>query len=125
MNNKIQTIADIEEAARKIARGDYGEYKWRDRDGNFHDPKAMETRHIFYVMLMIWNHSVPTELQVNFKHSYTFSDFYTRGYMAWTVLVMYHELKSRKLTAEQKAIRDEITLRLDNYAAGERKWITI
>jgi len=39
-------------------------YMWRDTDGHFHDPKSMETRHVFFTLRMIWNHHAPLEARI-------------------------------------------------------------
>lgn len=39
-------------------------FKWRTAEGEWIAPEKMETRHLFYTLRMIWNHSVPAELRV-------------------------------------------------------------
>lgn len=72
-------------------------WSWRDKFGNLHDPKEMETRHLFYTVRMIWNHSVPPHMIVgqNVK-LYRFSSFYTTPYMRQSVLQCGAELMTRK-----------------------------
>lgn len=70
-------------------------YLWRDRKGQFHRPAKMETRHIFYVLAMIWHHSLPRTYTLFPHRKYTFSNYYTVPYMAQSVEVMFCELFTR------------------------------
>jgi hypothetical protein len=36
-------------------------FEWRDRDGHRHDPRKMETRHLFYTLRMVWNQLAPDD----------------------------------------------------------------
>lgn len=76
----------------KVARG----FRWRDRGGEFHDPLQMDTKHLFYTWLMIWNHSAPPHMRIWANHAYVFSDFYTPAYMLRAFRATYYELKTRK-----------------------------
>lgn len=71
-------------------------FQWRDQHGNFHEPRAMSTKHLFFTLRMIWNHSVPEPLQLKpFKH-YHFSSYYTTHYMCQAVRALATELSTRK-----------------------------
>lgn len=77
------------------------EYKWRDKSGTFHRIDDMETRHLFHVVRMVWDHSMPREWQTRFKRRYRFSEFYSDDYMALTVRLMLPALLHRRdLTPE-------------------------
>lgn len=79
-------------------------FEWRDREGNFHKPENMETRHLFYTLRMIWNHSMPEEFRLTPYNSYRFGDFYTDEYMKRAIRNIAAELTKRKdMTASFKA----------------------
>ena len=49
-----------------VARED--KFLWKDRHGRLHDPKDMETRHLFYTFRMLWNHTMPENMRsANYK----------------------------------------------------------
>lgn len=74
------------------------EYKWRDSHGIMHHIDDMETRHLFHVVRMVWDHSMPKEWQTSYPKRYRFPDFYTQEYMALTVRLMLPALLVRKDT---------------------------
>ena len=71
-------------------------YMWCDRHGELHSVEEMETRHLFHIVRMIWDHSVPKEHQTDFKKRYTFSEFYSKEYLALSVRLMLPVLLLRK-----------------------------
>ncbi len=71
-------------------------FRWKDRDHNFHYPKDMATRHLFFTLRMIWNHSVPDQLKILPYTEYHFSPFYTVEYMTEAVRHLATELATRK-----------------------------
>lgn len=71
-------------------------FKWRGRDGEFCDPRSMGTKRLFYIVKMIWNHSMPKHLRFWDEHRYVFSDFYTDAYMVQAFKVCFTELANRK-----------------------------
>lgn len=71
------------------------DFKWRDRRGQFHYPKDMETRHLFFTVRMIWNHTVPDMYQIKPFERYNFSSFYTSFYMGQAVRNILSELSTR------------------------------
>ena len=71
-------------------------FKWRTRNNEFILPEEMETRHLFFTIRMIWNHSAPANLKLNPYHKYRFNSFYTSSYMKEAVENMIKELKKRK-----------------------------
>lgn len=70
-------------------------FRWRDRKGNFHNPQDMHTRHLFYIVRMIWNHSAPYALRLRPYKSYYFTEFYTPEYMITAIKVLFPELMNR------------------------------
>lgn len=57
-------------------------WQWRDRYGDRHHPGQMETRHLFHVFRMIWDHTMPREAQTHFPNRYVFGPHYTKEYFA-------------------------------------------
>lgn len=78
-------------------------FAWRDRKGEFHLLENMETRHLFHVVRMIWDHSMPLEFRTNYPKRYTFPEFYTTDYMALAVKMGLPELLARKDLEEYMA----------------------
>lgn len=77
------------------------QFKWRDKHGNFHKVEDMETRHLFHVVRMVWDHSMPREWQTRFPNRYRFPEFYSEDYMALAVRLMLPALLHRRdLTPE-------------------------
>jgi hypothetical protein len=75
-------------------------FAWRDRDGNLHPPAKMATSHLFYVLRMIWNHTMPVPAQLP-GGRYNFSSFYTDRYMKQAIAELTPELARRHdLSAE-------------------------
>lgn len=75
-------------------------FRWRDRTGAFHAPEQMETRHLFYTLRMIWNHTMPEGAKLRPYNAYSFGKHYTREYMISAVKALAAELGTRtNLTA--------------------------
>lgn len=72
------------------------EYTWRDKNGVHHNIDGMETRHLFHVVRMIWDHSMPEEFQTEFQNRYLFPSYYSKDYMALTIRLMLPVLLNRK-----------------------------
>lgn len=70
-------------------------WQWMDRDGNLHDPREMETRHLFYTLRMIWNHAMPENVRLYPYKRYTFGGFCTDEYMQEAVRHIGQELLLR------------------------------
>lgn len=67
----------------------------------------MDTRHLFFTLRMIWNHSAPEPLKLHPFKRYKFNRrTYTDEYMLTAVRVMLHELRKRrdKLPAWERQI---------------------
>ena len=75
-------------------------FKWRDRHGEMHAPQDMETRHLFYTLRMIWNHTMPEAARLP-GNLYALSPQYTQAYMLEAIRALGNELANRDdLTAE-------------------------
>ncbi|AKU43621.1 hypothetical protein CPT_Seuss95 [Caulobacter phage Seuss] len=70
-------------------------WRWRDREGKFHTPKSMSTRHLFHTFRMIWNNFMPTEWWVGDVKLYDFPPFYTKAYFADAIVFIGRELFRR------------------------------
>lgn len=70
-------------------------FRWRDRKGNFHYVTDMDSRHLFYTVRMIWNHSAPENVKLKPYKKYNFSKFYSNKYMANAIRCMTKELSLR------------------------------
>ncbi len=74
-------------------------WKWRSKNGTFRSPTSMETTHLFYVLRMIWNHTMPQQAWVRTPgrpiNFYIFSDFYTVEYMKDAIHHIWAELSNR------------------------------
>lgn len=81
--------------ARKTTQEVARPFQWRDRQGGFHDPRSMDTRHLFHSVSMIWNHVMPPEAATHDFQRYSFSSFYTDDYMRSAVRAMLPELLGR------------------------------
>ena len=71
-------------------------WMWRERNGNFILPQNMSTKHVFYVMKMIWNHACPKYMRIWDDHRYRFSDWYTKDYMLRAFHIMWDEAEHRE-----------------------------
>lgn len=79
-------------------------FRWRSAGGDFHLIHQMETRHLFFTVKMIWNHSMPLEARSQAYRSYHFGPFYTNDYMLRALAAMCPELLNRPdLTSEHWA----------------------
>lgn len=92
-------------------------FQWRDRTGAFYFAKDMKTRHLFYVLRMIWNHTMPDDAKLKPYQKYKFSKFYTEEYLLTAIQALYKELKTRPdLTHQWKS---EL-VRMSNYVNLKR-----
>ena len=102
-----------------------GKFAWRDRSGEYYDPKLMNSKHVFYVMLMIWNHAAPKHHQIWANHAYCFPDMYTPSYMLNAFHVMFSEaVKRRDLGPKMKDVIEKIFsihLNYQKYLADKEK----
>lgn len=70
-------------------------FQWRDSHGRFHSPIEMETRHLFFTLKMIWNHSAPEHMKLKPYKKYSFGPGYTAEYMLKAIKALSAELKTR------------------------------
>jgi hypothetical protein len=71
-------------------------FRWRDRAGRMHAPEKMETRHVFFTLRMIWNHSAPERLKLRPFRRYTgFDASYSPDYMRRAVRALVAEASGR------------------------------
>lgn len=102
-------------------------YRWRDRKGVDHHPHDMHTTHIFHTIIMIWNHSVPVDLQFRPFNKYEFPEFYTQQYMKDTVYYLVKELQMRRdLTPKMIEKLQELTKRYNSsqyyHRLSDQEW---
>ena len=71
-------------------------FEWRDRKGEMHQVQDMDTKHLFFTLRMIWNHSAPITMVIHPYTRYDFEPYYTAGYMGAAVRVMFSELILRR-----------------------------
>lgn len=84
-------------------------FRWRDRTGEFHTVGSMETRHLFHVFRMIWNHTAPDHMKLWPYNEYQFNPFYTAAYLEEAVFQVYCELEIRNdMTADWKRQMDKM-----------------
>lgn len=86
------------EVIRLKNRGDFRVHRgfqWIDKNNDRHYPKDMSTHHVFYTLLMIWNHSAPEDMKIHPYKRYTFSSSYTSEYMANAVKSLMIEFSKR------------------------------
>ena len=70
-------------------------FMWKDRRHSFHAPSEMTTKHLFFTIRMIWNHSAPSNLIIHPYEPYKFAAFYTNEYVAEAMFHIYNELMTR------------------------------
>lgn len=90
-------------------------FRWRDRDGVYHDIFEMKTSYIFFVLRMIWNHSVPKHMRITpykFYSNLFGHPFYTNEYVKNAAIAMIAELSKR----------DDLTPYFEKCIDHMRKW---
>lgn len=70
-------------------------FEWKDKSDNFYKVEEMETRHLFFTVRMLWNHSVPDDFKLYPYKQYSFSAFYSKDYVREAIRCMLHELSTR------------------------------
>lgn len=71
------------------------EFRWRDRFGNMIPVSELDTKHLFFTIRMIWNHSAPERMRIEPYRQYTFGAHYTPEYMGQAVRAIAIELSHR------------------------------
>jgi hypothetical protein len=92
-------------------------WRWRTGEGHFLQPKEMETRHLFMILKMIWNNTMPAYVRVGHVKLYDFTPtyFYTRQYMKQAIYNIAWELGQRTLENWQVELLDEMAMHLTQY----------
>jgi hypothetical protein len=72
------------------------EYRWLAKNGRKLLPSEMETSHLFYVIRMIWNNSMPEDAKIEPYVKYTDILEWTPKYVKDSLTNIIEELKSRK-----------------------------
>lgn len=80
-------------------------FMWRTRHGEYLQTSEMQTRHVFHVVRMLWNHSAPEHLKLYPHHKWSFGASYTPAYVKEAVRAMFLELSNRN-DLEEWMIRD-------------------
>lgn len=70
-------------------------FRWRTKTGEYLKPIDMETRHLFYTLRMIWNHSMPFDAKLRPYNHYNFGPFYTPSYVQKAIICIGEELMGR------------------------------
>lgn len=79
--------------------------KWRQRGGQFIDPKDMTTQHLFYTVRMIYTHTYKT----NTPNIYTFDpDLYPPSYIAAITPILLATLSQRTIPSAMKKELDQM-----------------
>lgn len=79
------------------------EFQWRSADNRFTPPRLMRTSHLYNVVSMIWNHSMPADAATHWYIRHQFGAFYSQEYMETAVRCCLRELVRRPdLTLEMR-----------------------
>lgn len=71
-------------------------FKWIDKQGKPHSPSCMTTKHLFFALRMLWNHSAPKEMRIEPYIRYTFPNPRPIEYYQNAVRAILAELSKRK-----------------------------
>lgn len=90
-------------------------FKWRSQDGRYWTVHQMDTRHLFFTLRMIWNHTAPVTWRFIPYKRYDFSDYYTTEYMRNAVIMIINELVKRDDIVDIWQVElDQMIARLNN-----------
>lgn len=80
-------------------------FKWRTQNQVYIAPEDMQTRHLFYTLRMIYNHSMPPSFRLlPYKEYYFDKSIYTKSYITQAIRSLAYELATRKdITPEWNA----------------------
>lgn len=70
-------------------------FRWRDQHGKLHSPILMGTRHLYFTVVMIWNHTMPYEARTHNYKEYRFGPFYSPSYLETAIRWMLPEVLRR------------------------------
>ena len=93
-------------------------FKWRERTGTRVLVTEMPTRHLFFTLRMIWNHTMPMKARLRPYREYTFGPVYTQEYLQTAVKEIYTELRTR---ADLKPHWQQDLQRMQNYFTKNRQ----
>jgi len=113
---EVKTLTLASPQLRELSRV----WTWRDRSGEFHRPERMETSHLFHVVSMIWNHTMPSEAHTHEFRKYRFGSFYNERYMQVGARILLRELMNRKDREEYMNARLQFMANYINGRAQER-----
>lgn len=71
------------------------EFLWRSHDGRMTAPRSLGTSHLFNIVSMIWNHTMPDDASTHNYQRYTFGPYHTQEYMERAIRVCLPEVLSR------------------------------
>lgn len=112
MENKLTVINAVIQNQSVERQKAIQQFRWRMQNGDYVRPHVMETRHLFFTLRMIWNHSVPDKYRLKPYKKYQFRDFYTAGYMQLAIMSVSLELSKRdipeKWMAQLKSMIDSM-----------------
>ena len=70
-------------------------FKWKTRTNDLLRVDQMETRHLFFTLRLIWNHTMPPEARLPEGNRYQLGYFYTAEYLESAIKAISHELSGR------------------------------
>lgn len=85
MNNPIK----------KVEWGVDRPFMWRAAGGELVLPADLPTRRLFFIVRMIWNHTMPASARTHDYQEHTFGEFYTEAYMKQAISVIIPMLLKR------------------------------
>ena len=71
-------------------------FEWRQKGGEYIQINKMHTRHLFYTLRMIWNHTMPMDARLTPFRMYSFGPVYTQEYLKRAVKEILSELCTRE-----------------------------
>ena len=69
---------------------------WRSSNGIRHRPHEMETKYLFYVLKMLWNHFMPEEARIEPYVERHFGKAYPEEYLREAIQKIGRELLTRR-----------------------------
>lgn len=91
-------------------------FLWRDGSGKLHAPSTMVTRHLFFTLRLIWNHTMPEHARLP-GNLYTFSPYYKPAYLKDAIRALTIELATRE--DMQPDWKDQLAFMLDWLATRQ------
>lgn len=77
-------------------------FKWRTQQNEWLLPSEMETRHLYYTLRMIYNHSMPSDVRLYPYKQYRFDpNIYTKEYITEAIRNLSYELATRNDIKEE------------------------